>query len=83
MPLPDSHGSSTGLREPLLADYLNHRRKAASDPGIFIEDLGKDDFLADNRTQQAVVMSLIIIGKAAIKILDRFATFVELHRDVP
>jgi uncharacterized protein with HEPN domain len=28
----------------------------------FVEGLGKDDFLADKRTQQAVIMSLIIIG---------------------
>lgn len=31
---------------------------------------GQDDFFADKRTQQAVIMSLIIIGEAAAKIAD-------------
>ena len=33
------------------------------------EGLAKDDFLQDKRTQQAVIMSLIIIGEAATKVM--------------
>ena len=39
----------------------------------------KTDFLADKRTQQAVIMSLIIIGKASTKVMDGFA----VHPDPP
>jgi Uncharacterized conserved protein len=45
--------------------------------------MAKDDFLADKRTQQAVVMSLIIIGEAATKVMDSFAEFTQAHGDVP
>jgi uncharacterized protein with HEPN domain len=56
-----------------LADYLEHMRQAASDACGFVEGLSRAEFLADKRTQQAVlVMSLIIIGEASTKIMDQF-----------
>ena len=61
------------MREARLADYLDHVRQAAADACRFIEGLSKEDFLADKRTQQAVIMSLIIIGEAATKVMDRHA----------
>jgi uncharacterized protein with HEPN domain len=45
--------------------------------------MGRDDFLADRRTQQAVVMSLIIVGEAATKAMDGYAEFVLAHPEVP
>ena len=45
--------------------------------------LAKDDFLADKRTQQAVIMSLIIIGEAATKVMDSHAKFTLAHAQVP
>jgi uncharacterized protein with HEPN domain len=50
----------------LLVTYLEHIRRAATDANSFIEGMSKDDFLADKRTQNAVVMSLIVIGEAVI-----------------
>lgn len=38
-----------------LPDYLDHIQQAATDACSFVEGLTKDDFLADKRTQQAVV----------------------------
>lgn len=49
-----------------LDDYSAHMQHAASDACSFVKGLAKDDFLADKRTQQAVIMSLIIIGEAAL-----------------
>lgn len=66
-----------------LPDYLDHMLQAAKDACSFVEDLSKDEFLADKRTQQAVVMSLIIIGEAAAKLMDDNADFTEAHADVP
>ena len=43
----------------------------------------KDDFLADKRTQQAVIMSLIVIGEAATKVMDGYVEFTQAHADVP
>ncbi|WP_077730312.1 DUF86 domain-containing protein [Methylocaldum sp. 14B] len=61
------------MSESRLPDYLDHMRQAATDACSFVEGLSKDDFLADKRTQQAVIMSLIIIGEAATKVMDGYA----------
>ncbi len=66
-----------------LPDYLDHIQQAATDARIFVEGLAKDDFLVDKRTQQAVIMSLIIIGEAATKIMDGYAEFTQTHAEVP
>jgi uncharacterized protein with HEPN domain len=66
-----------------LPDYLDHIQQAATDACAFVEGLGKTDFLADKRTQQAVIMSLIIIGEAATKVMDGYAEFTQVHTDVP
>jgi uncharacterized protein with HEPN domain len=58
-------------------------RLAATDACSFVEGLSKEDFLADRRTQQAVVMSLIVIGEAATKVMDGYAEFANQHRQVP
>ena len=59
------------MNEDRLTDYLDHMRQAATDACSFVEGLSKEDFLADKRTQQAVIMSIIVIGEAATKMMDR------------
>ena len=71
------------MNENRLPDYLDHIRQAAIDACAFVEGLGKEDFLADKRTQQAVIMSLIIIGEAATKVMDGYAEFTQSHPEVP
>ncbi|WP_313951372.1 DUF86 domain-containing protein [Accumulibacter sp.] len=66
-----------------LPDYLDHMQQAASDACGFVEGLAKHDFLQDKRTQQAIVMSLIIIGEAATKVMDSYAEFAQAHLEVP
>jgi len=66
-----------------LPDYLDHIQQAAADACSFAQGLIKDDFLADKRTQQAVIMSLIIIGEAATKVMDGYAEFTQAHAEVP
>ncbi len=66
-----------------LADYLDHMQQSAENACSFVAGLGKSDFLADKRTQQAVIMSLIIVGEAATKVMDRYADFAEMHSTVP
>ncbi|WP_156472775.1 DUF86 domain-containing protein, partial [Ferrovum myxofaciens] len=62
------------MNENRLPDYLEHLQQAATDACAFVEGLGKADFLEDKRTQQAVIMSLIIIGEAATKVMDSYRT---------
>lgn len=49
----------------------------------FVDGLSKADFFEDKRTQQAVIMSLIIIGEAATKIMDNYIEFSHAHAHVP
>lgn len=66
-----------------LRDYLEHMQQAATDACGFIEGLTREDFLGDKRTQQAVIMSLIIIGEAATKVMDGYIEFAQTHGQVP
>jgi uncharacterized protein with HEPN domain len=66
-----------------LPDYVDHIQQAAADVCSFVQGLAKDDFLADKRTQQAVIMSLMIIGEAATKAMEGYAAFTQAHPEVP
>lgn len=66
-----------------LSNYLDHIQQAAADACSFVEGLAKDDFLTDKRTQQAVIMSLIIIGEATTKVMNGYAEFTQAHVEVP
>ncbi|WP_075790632.1 HepT-like ribonuclease domain-containing protein [Massilia putida] len=71
------------MSENRLPDYLDHIQQAATDARSFVDGLAKADFLVDKRTQQAVIMSLIIIGEAATKVMDGYPDFTEMHTAVP
>ena len=71
------------MSESRLPDYINHMRQAATDACSFVDSLSKNDFLDDKRTQQAVIMSLIIIGEAATKVMDGHPEFTQAHPEVP
>lgn len=66
-----------------LGEYLDQMLTAANDARRFVEGMSKEDFLADKRTQQAVVMSLVIIGEAAARIMDRHSEFVAGNPEIP
>ncbi|MCK3827005.1 MULTISPECIES: DUF86 domain-containing protein [Pseudomonas] len=71
------------MTENRLGDYLEHIRQAATDAITFVEGLSKEAFLEDRRTQQAVVMSLIIVGEASTKIMDQHPDFAARHSHIP
>lgn len=48
-----------------------------------VDGMSKEDFLADKRTQQAVMMSLVIIGEASARIMDRHSEFVAGNPEIP
>lgn len=66
-----------------LADYLEHMRQAAADAVGFVDGMTREEFAQDKRTQQAVVMSLVILGEAATKLMDRHAAFCEDQPQIP
>ncbi len=64
-------------------DYLNHMLEAAQLAAGYVQDLDQAAFLADRRTQQAVLMNLVIVGEAATKLLADQPAFLERHPQVP
>jgi uncharacterized protein with HEPN domain len=66
-----------------LPDYLDHMRQAIADAQSFTEGMAQADFIEDKRTQQAVVMSLIVLGEAATKVMDQHPAFAEEHKQIP
>ena len=62
-----------------LPDYLDHIQQAATDACSFVDGMTRDDFLNDKRTQQAVIMSLIVVGEAATKIMDGYPDFIQAY----
>jgi len=71
------------MNENRLSDYLDHIQQAATDARTFVEGLTKDEFLINKCVQQAVIMSLIIIGEATTKVMDRYPEFGPSNAEVP
>ena len=64
-----------------VADYLSHMDEAIGLARSFVDGLTKDDFLADRKTQQAVILNLIVLGEA--KIATDKPDFVAAHPEIP
>lgn len=71
------------MNQTRLIDYLDHIKQAGADACSFLEGMSKEDFLSDKRTQQAVIMSLIIVGEASTKIMDQYPDFADAHPEIP
>ena len=66
-----------------LADYLDHLKEAAALALSYVEGMTEADFMDDQRTQQAVLMNLIILGETATRIHQKYGSFVEKHQEIP
>ena len=71
------------MSDSRLTDYLDHIQQAATDACAFVKGMTKEGFLEDKRTQQAVIMSLMIIGEAGTKVMDGYAEFAKTHPQIP
>lgn len=71
------------MTENRLPDYLGHMLEATQQACSYVEGMSKDEFLADKRTQQAVILNIVIIGEAATKLLKDYNTFIDRYPDVP
>ena len=66
-----------------VTDYVDRMLEAATQACAYVEGMSKEEFLADKRTQQAVVLNLILIGEEATKLLKDNEAFADLHSQVP
>jgi uncharacterized protein with HEPN domain len=67
---------------PRLVDYLNHMREAAALARTHVDGMSKV-FLTDKRTQQAVILNILVIGESATKIAQHHPQFVAAHSEIP
>jgi len=66
-----------------LPDYLDHMLEAARQACAYAQGMSKEEFLADKRTQQAVILNLILIGEEATKLLKDDDAFADRYPQVP
>jgi uncharacterized protein with HEPN domain len=66
-----------------LIDYLDHMTQAIELAVGYVRGMERPEFLADRRTQQAVIFNLIVLGEAATKILDAYAEFAAKTDAIP
>lgn len=66
-----------------LPDYLEHMHEAAVQACSYVEGLSREDFFEDKRTQQAVILNLILIGEEATKLLRDDEGFADKYAQVP
>lgn len=64
-------------------DYLEHIIEAIGLARSHVEGLTKEEFMADKKTQQAVILNIIVIGEAATKIADESLEFAAKHSGIP
>lgn len=69
----------TSLR---LSNYILQMKEASADILNYMEGLDRESFMSDKRTQQAVIMNLVILGEAATKIMEHCPAFVEHHPNI-
>lgn len=65
------------------ADHLDHMLEAAVQACDYVEGLSKADFVDDKRTQQAVILNLILVDEEATKLLIDDEAFTNLHPQIP
>jgi uncharacterized protein with HEPN domain len=63
-------------------DYLDHMLEAIGLIRNYVDGFSKEDFQADKRTQQAVILNIVVIGEAATRLADEYPDFVARYPDV-
>lgn len=66
-----------------LSDYLQQMKQGSADALTFVDGMDEEQFMADLRTQRAVVMSLMIVGEAASRIVSEYPEFAKTNDTVP
>jgi uncharacterized protein with HEPN domain len=66
-----------------LQDYVEQMVQGAKDAMAFTDGMDEAGFLADLRTQRAVVMSLMIVGEAASRVVSDYPDFAQDNPSVP
>lgn len=71
------------MMDEKLDVLISQMLDAATTAVNYVDGFSKDDFLNDKRTQQAVVLNILIIGELAAKIAQNHSEFAETNSTVP
>ena len=71
------------MSQARITDYLGHMLEAIRLASSYVDGLDNDGFLADRRTQQAVILNIVVIGEAATRLAAEHPEFVQRFSDVP
>lgn len=74
---------SDGAHPQRHEEYLRHVLDALEKITRYTARMDKSAFLADEKTQDAVVRNLEIVGEASRRILEECSEFAERHPEVP
>ena len=74
---------SSSPTEYRLRDYLAHMAEAAQLAQTYCSQLTFTQFLQDKKTQQAVLLNLLVIGEAVAKIAAAHPEFLDEHPEIP
>ena len=66
-----------------ISEYLGHIIDAIERIDRYTMDMTKEQFLGDEKTQDAVVRNFEIIGEACNNITKRYAEFAAQHSEIP
>lgn len=66
-----------------LAEYVAHIIDAAQLARAYCLPMTREQFVQDKKTQQAVMLNLMVIGEAVAKIGSAFPEFLDQHPEVP
>ncbi|MFC5300588.1 DUF86 domain-containing protein [Azospira restricta] len=65
------------------ADYVRLMQNAAIQIIDYTAGMDREGFLADAKTQDAVIMKLLVIGELAAKLIDGHSALIAAHPEIP
>ena len=71
------------MNQPDAEALITHIHDAARQAIAYVDGMAKEEFLTDSRTQQAVILNLVIIGEAATRLMDRHPEVANSYPDTP
>lgn len=71
------------MTDERVGHTLAQMRDAAALAHSYVKGMTQEAFAADTRTQQAVIMNLVIIGELSTKLLKDHADFVTRNPQIP
>ena len=66
-----------------LCLWLEQMIEAAGLACSYVEEMDFADFESDRRTQQAVVLNLLLLGELAARLMEQEGAFVAAHPEIP